>query len=190
MLDRVAAYELMHTGVWQRLPPSAAGLESWIIDWTVVGLRLAAAMRPPFPKNKAEFAEHLAKYPARWTAQSAATLARTLVEAMDENRQDAEGIWEEYLRTTWRGQTLSYLEARNFVEWLSHFLEVLRAENQALAAALRLPTIKKNRRAMRKSFTSHNFSLIGLSTSFTIHMIRLSVRSSALLWIWSTVPIQ
>jgi hypothetical protein len=106
-LDRLATYEVMRTEVWQRLPESAAGMEGRIIDWTVIGLRLAAAIRPPFPKNKVQFAEHLAKYPARSPDQSAATLARTLVEAMDENRQDAEGIWEEYLQTMWRGQTLS-----------------------------------------------------------------------------------
>ena len=58
LLDRLATYEVMRTEVWQKLPPSAVGMEGRIIDWTVAGLRLAAAR---FPKNKAE-SERLAKY--------------------------------------------------------------------------------------------------------------------------------
>src|SRR5262245_19032469 len=71
VLDRLATYEVMHTEVWQSLPPSAAGMEGRIIDWTVAGLRLVDAT---FPKNKAK-SEHLAKYRAR----DAATLASNLL---------------------------------------------------------------------------------------------------------------
>lgn len=161
VLDRLATYEVMHTEVWQRLPPSTAGTEGRVIDWTVAGLRLAAAT---FPKNKAE-SEHLAKLRARWTAQDAATRASSLLEAMDEKRQYAEGTWEAYSLTTWRKgyeqlrqlygkqvemvdlrpvrPTLSYLEARDIVEWLAHFFKVLWAEDQAFAAALQPPKIRK-----------------------------------------------
>jgi hypothetical protein len=120
-------------------------MEGRIIEWTIVGLglaeaRLAAAIRPPFPKNKAEIAEHLAKYPTRWTARDAATLAGNLLKAMDENRQSTEGLWEAYTRTK-----LSYLEARNIVEWLAYFFDVLWVKNQLVAAALKLPRIRKKR---------------------------------------------
>jgi len=153
MLDRLANREAMHTEVWQRLPPSAAGMEGWIIDWTVAGLRLAApaiATRAPFPKNKAEFAERLVNYPG-WTVQDAATLARHLLEAMDENCQEAEGTWAAYSQTMWPGQTLSYLEARNIVERLPHFFEVLWAKEKLAAAALKLPRIRKKQAANAKA---------------------------------------
>jgi hypothetical protein len=152
MLDRLATYEEMHTEVWQKLPPSAAGMEGWIIDWTVAGLRLAAAMKPtrlPFTKRKAQFAERLVNYPG-WTAQDAATLARTLLEAMDENRQYAEGTWDAHSQTTWPGRTLSYLEARNIVDRLTHFFEVLWAQDKFLAAALQVPRIRKKQAANAK----------------------------------------
>jgi hypothetical protein len=162
LLDRLATYEVMRTEVWQKLPPSAVGMEGRIIDWTVAGLRLAAAR---FPKNKAE-SERLAKYRARWTARDAATLASNLLEAMDENRQNAEGTWEAYSQAAWRKgyeqlrrlygkeivemvdlravrPTLSYQEARNIVEWLTHFFKVLWTEDQAVAAALQPPRIRK-----------------------------------------------
>jgi len=137
VLDRLATYEVMHTEVWQRLPPSAVGMEGRIIEWTVVGLGLAATTRPPFPKNKVEIAEPLAKYPR---AQDAATLAGNLLKAIDENRQSTEGLWEAYTRTK-----LSYLEARNIVEWLAYFFDLLSVKNQLVAAALKLPRIRKKK---------------------------------------------
>jgi hypothetical protein len=176
VLDRLATYEAMNTEVWQRLPASAAGMEGRIIDWTVAGLRLAAAT---FPGNKAK-SEHLAKYRAKWTVQDAATLASNLLEAMDENRQNAEGTWKAYSQTTWcRGYeqlrrlygkqivemvdlravrpTLSYLEARNIVEWLTHFFKVLWAEDQAVAAALQPPRIRKKQAANVKELYLSRF---------------------------------
>jgi hypothetical protein len=165
VLDRLATYEVMHTEVWQRLPPSAAGKEGRIIDWTLTGLRLAAAR---FPKTKAE-SEYVARLGARWTAQDAATRASSLLEAMDEKRQYAEGTWEAYSQTTWREgyeqlrqlygkqvemvdlravrPTLSYLEARNIVEWIAHFFKVLWAEDRALAATLQPSKIRKKQAA-------------------------------------------
>jgi hypothetical protein len=176
VLDRLATYEVMHTEVWQSLPPSAAGMEGRIIDWTVAGLRLADAT---FPKNKAK-SEHLAKYRARRTVQDAATLASNLLEAMDENRQNAERTWEAYSQTTWRKgyeqlrqlygkqivemvdlhavrPTLSYLEARNVVEWLTHFFKVFWAEDQAVAAALQPPRIRKKQAANVKELYLSRF---------------------------------
>jgi hypothetical protein len=180
-LDRLANSdcELMHTEVWQRLPPSAAGKEGRIIVWTVLGLGFAAAIRPPFPKNRAEAAKHLAKYPDRWPARDAATLASSLLEAMDENRQDAEGtrlgpfgpdlidstIWEAYLQTMCPGQKLSYLEARNIVERLALFFEVLWGKDQAFIAALKLPRLRKKQAADAKEIYLSRF----LSQRFVDH---------------------
>jgi hypothetical protein len=124
-LDRLATYEVMHTEVWQRLPPRAAGMEGQIIEWTIIGVRLASAQRPPFPKSKAKIHEYVVKYPPILTAQDAAWRARSLVEAMDQNRQNAEEIWATHTQQMSDGQARSYLEVRNIVEWLTHFFEVL-----------------------------------------------------------------
>jgi hypothetical protein len=175
LLDRLATDEVMHTEVWQRWPPSAAGKEGRTIDLTVTGLRLAAAA---FPKNKAE-SEYRARLSARWTAQDAATRASSLLEAMDEKRRYAEGTWEAYSQTTWRERyeqlrqlygkqvemvdlramrpTLSYLEARNIVEWLAHFFKVVRAEDLAFAAALRPSKIRKKHAANVKELYLSEF---------------------------------
>jgi hypothetical protein len=164
VLDRLATSYVMRTDVWQKLPPRAAGMEGLIIEWTLIGSGLAAAaIRPPITKNKAEIAKHLTKYPTKRTAQDAATVARILLKAMVENRQDAEGIWEAYTQITWRGQRLSYLEARNIVEWLAYFFEVLWAKNRAVAAVLKLPKIRKKQAAKAKEvylsqFLSQRFS--------------------------------
>jgi hypothetical protein len=169
--------------VWQKLPPSAAGKKGRIIDWTLTGLRLAAAA---FPRNKAE-SERLARLSARWTVQDAATRASSLLEAMDEKRQYAERAWKAYSQKTWREgyeqlrqlygkqvemadlravrPTLSYLEARNIVEWLAHFFKVLRAEDLALAAALQFPKIRKKQAANVKELCLSRF----LSQCFIYH---------------------
>jgi hypothetical protein len=159
VLYRLATRDLMRTGVWQKLPPSAAGMEGQIIEWIVLGLELAAAAQPlPPPRRKgttkSEYYQKLHRYytkkvPRIFTAQDAAYRARWLLNAMDAIRGNAETVWDE--------QTLSYAAARNVVERLEQFFERLEEIYQAVATDLKLPRIRKKRAANFKELYLSQF---------------------------------
>jgi hypothetical protein len=133
VLRRLAKHDLMRD-VWQKLPPAAAGREGEIVEWTIIGQRMAASPVRPIPSRATneELSEHLQKYKLfPTTARSAATVARSLLDAMREIRQNAEIFWAEVLRGNQPG---SYSQALDYVATLAHVFEVMWEAEKAQAA--------------------------------------------------------
>jgi hypothetical protein len=151
--------ELASTALRPRPPTSKAEVADYLTKHPTTG-RLAEYLAKHPTRRGAQtvaMTDYAAKYPPILTAESAAVRAGLLLEAMDEQRQNAEGLWQEYAQRMWGEQTFSYRNARNIVAWLEHFFWELRADNQANAATLKLPNIRKKQASNAKELYLSEF---------------------------------
>jgi hypothetical protein len=148
LLDRLATYPAMRTGVWEKLPPSEKGAENFIVLWAFIGAHFAAACRPPWPRRKEEIPEYLQKYLPIVNSEVAAGYALMLRDAMKATRDHAREAWS----PLWPGDSLvTFEDAVSIVEHLATFYRRCDEKDKEFLAMVSLPDIrKKNARNARE----------------------------------------
>jgi hypothetical protein len=78
ILTRLATYPTMKTDVWEKLPPSPAGQQGLIIQWSLEAAHYAAMIRPRKPKTKKALSAWHQKYPPIISAEDVQDAAARL----------------------------------------------------------------------------------------------------------------
>jgi hypothetical protein len=103
MLDRLATYVAMRTGVWEKLPSEAKGFEGGVIHWAWFAFVFFRRQRRPYPKTKSkakwdEWREALQRQTFPHFSHTAGLL-RIVLEQMLRHYGDAQAYWQRF----WEG---------------------------------------------------------------------------------------
>jgi hypothetical protein len=140
LLDRLATYPMMRTGVWEKLPPAAKGAEDFIIEWAFIGAQFVAAYRPPWPRRKKQLGEYLRKYPPIFAPENVAAYASMLLDAMKATSHRAKEGWS----SLWSGDPrVTFEDVVSIVEHIATFNRRLDEKDQEIFASVSLPNIRK-----------------------------------------------
>jgi hypothetical protein len=103
LLDRLATYDAMKTGVWEKLPSEPKDFEGDIIHWAWGAFVIFRRRRRPFPKTKSkakweDWAKHLRRDFLPDFAHTS-SLARIVRDQMIGHHGDAQPYWQHF----WEG---------------------------------------------------------------------------------------
>jgi hypothetical protein len=103
LLDRLATYDAMKTGVWEKLPSEAKGLEGSIIGWAWSAFVIFRRRRRPYPKTKSkakwdEWRKHLPRQTLP-DFRHTGNLLGTVLDQMIRHYGDAQAYWQRF----WEG---------------------------------------------------------------------------------------
>jgi hypothetical protein len=156
LLDRLATYDAMKTGVWEKLPSEPKDFEGNVIHWAWVAFVCFRRRPRPFPKTRSkakweDWARHLPKGPLPDFGHTG-NLLRIVLEQMIRHYDDAQAYWQRF----WEGdKNLTLDQVITITDQLSSFYLKVDTEYQVFFRSL--PEVKRwsGSKPAQKFFTEY-----------------------------------
>ena len=154
LLDRLATYDAMETGVWEKLPSEPKDCEGNVIHWAWVAFVCFRRRPRPFPKTKSkakleDWARHLPRDPLPDFAHTRG-LARLVRDQMIQHWGDAQPYWQPF----WEGdKNLTLDQVIAVIDQVSAFYRKVDEEYRRFFRSL--PDVKRwgGKKSAQKFFT-------------------------------------
>jgi hypothetical protein len=154
LLDRLATYDTMKTGVWEKLPSEAKGFEGSIIDWAWFAFVFFRRRPRPYPKTKSkakwdEWRKHLPRQTLP-DFRHTGNLLRIVLNQIIQHYGDAQAYWQRF----WEGdKNLTLDRVIAIMDQVSSFY--LKVDEEYQLVFRTLPEVKRwsGRKPAQKFFT-------------------------------------